>query len=107
MRSHLAHYGALDRADVGDDRSGRQVRADFGGDCAAGADRNADDDEIGARDRGGIAFDHLIGEAKFGDAPAGCGRLRGGHDLAHGVLGTRGASDRRADQARRRSARGD
>ena len=35
-------------------------------DRAAGADRNADDDEIGAFDRGGIGFHHLIGQPELG-----------------------------------------
>ena len=40
------------------------------GDVAAGADRRADDDQIGAGDRGGVGLHHLIGEAELGDAPA-------------------------------------
>ena len=45
------------------------MRPDLRGDLAAGADRNADDDEIGAGGRGGVGLDHLIGKAQFGDAP--------------------------------------
>ena len=39
-------------------------------DRAAGADRDADDDEVGAVDRGGVALDHLIGDAELGHALA-------------------------------------
>ena len=51
MRAHVAHDRALHRADVGDDRAGREMRADLLRDRAAGADGNADDDEVGAFDR--------------------------------------------------------
>ena len=59
-------------------RCGRDLR----GDRAAGADRDADDDEIGAFDRRGIGLDHLVGEAEFGDALARRGRARGRDDRA-------------------------
>ena len=74
------------------------MRADLGCHSAAGADRNADDDQIGARDRGGIALHHLIGQPEFGDAAARLWRARGGHDRASGALRARGARDRGADQ---------
>ena len=99
MRGHVADHRALDRADVGHDRARRQMRADLLGDGAAGADRNADDDEIGAFDRGGVGLDHLIGEPEFGHALARLRRARGGDDRARGALGAGGARDRRADQA--------
>ena len=54
--------------------------ADFLCHCAAGADRNAEDDEIGAFHGGGAGFDHLVREAEFGDAPALFRRARGGDD---------------------------
>ena len=98
MRGHVADHRALDRADVGNGGAGRKMRADFLGDRAAGADRNADDDEIGALDRGGVGLDHLIGEAELGHALARCGRARGRHDRAHGALRARCARDRGADQ---------
>ena len=66
---------------------------------AAGADRNADDDEIGAFDRGGVGLDHLIGDAELGDALARLRRARGGDDRAHRALRARRARDRAADQA--------
>ena len=74
------------------------MRADLLGDRAAGADRNADDDEVGAFDRGGIALDHLVGDAELGHAPARFRRARGGDDRADRALRPRGARDRRADQ---------
>ena len=75
------------------------MRADFLGHRAAGADRNADDHEIGAFDGGGVAFHHLIGEPEFGDALARLRRPRGGDDRTHRTLGTRCTRDRGADQA--------
>ena len=66
---------------------------------AAGADRNADDDEVGALDRGGVALDDLIGEAELGHALARLRRARGGDDRARRALRARGARDRAADQA--------
>ena len=75
------------------------MRPDLGGDFAAGADRNADDDEIGAGDRGRVAFHDLIGKAKLGDAPARGGGTGSRHDLAHRSLRARRARNRRADQA--------
>ena len=75
------------------------MRADLLGDRAAGADRDADDDEIGAFDRGGVGLDHLIGDAELGDALARLRRARGGDDRAHRALRARRARDRGADQA--------
>ena len=66
---------------------------------AAGADRNADDDEVGAFDRGGVALDHLIDDAEFGHALARLRRARGRDDRAHRALRARRARDRAADQA--------
>ena len=73
MRSHIAHDRALYRTDIGDDGAGCKMRADLLCDRSACADRNANDDQVGPFDRSGIAFDHLVGKAKLGDAPA---RLR-------------------------------
>jgi hypothetical protein len=58
------------------------MRPDLLGDPAAGADRNADDDEIGALDRGGVGLHHLIGEAELGHALARLRRARGRDDRA-------------------------
>src|SRR6185369_5784420 len=72
---------------------------DLLGDVAASADRNADDDEVGAFDRGGVALDDLIDHAECGDALAGLRRARRRDDRAHHALGAGGACDRAADQA--------
>ena len=42
-----SHHRALDRADIGDDRAGLEMGGDLLRDRAAGADRDAEDDEIG------------------------------------------------------------
>ena len=76
-----------------------RCRRDFLRDRAAGADRNAEDDEIGIRYGFGVGLDHAIDNAKLGDAGAGFLRTRGGDDLAHKPLRARGACDRAADQA--------
>ena len=68
MRSHVAHHRALDRADIGDGRAALKMRADLLGNGAAGADRNADDDEVGAGGRCGVGLDDLVGEAELDDA---------------------------------------
>ena len=78
---------------------GAEMRRDLLGDLAARADRSADDDEIGAGDRGGVGLDHLVGEPEFGDAPARRGGAGACHDFAHGALRARRPRDRRADQA--------
>jgi len=70
MRAHIANDGALDRADIGNSGTGSKMRADLLGHRATGADRNADDHQIGARDRGGIGFHHLIGKPELGHALA-------------------------------------
>ena len=99
VRRHVAHHFGLDGTDIGDDCAGREMRSDFTGGGAALADRNADDDEIGAFDRGRIGVDDLIRDAEFHDAPARLRRTRGRHDAADEVLRPRGARDRGADQA--------
>ena len=75
------------------------MRADLLRDRAAGADRNAYDDEIGAFDRGGIGLHHLIGEAELGNAPARLRRARGRDNRPRCALRAGSARDRRADQA--------
>ena len=96
---HVAHHRGLDRADVGDGRAGLEVRADLFCHCAAGADRNADDHQIGAGDRGGVGVHHLVGEPQFADAlPRRLGARRR-NDFAHDAERARRARDRAADQA--------
>ena len=86
MRAHVAHDRALDRTDIGNDRAGFEMRADLLGDRAANADRNADDDEIGAVDGLGVGLRHRVGEAELDDALSRLRRMRGCHDRAHGAL---------------------
>ncbi len=99
MRGHVALDRALDRADIGNGRPRRQMRPDLFRDLPADADRGANDDEIGAGDSRGIGLDHLIGKAKFGDAPPRRRGARACHDLPHRALRARRSRDRRADQA--------
>src|SRR5262245_46722620 len=68
-------------------------------DRSAGADRDADNDQIGAFDRSGVAFNNLIGKAKLGNASTGVRRTRGRDNRPRRTLGTRGARDRRPDKA--------
>jgi len=66
----------LDGADVGYGCALRQVRPDFLGDLTACADRNADDDEVGARDR------FRIGLTTSSAIPSSTTRLRVAADRA-------------------------
>ena len=70
MRRHVPDDRALDRADVGDDRARRKMSADLLGDRTAGADGNAEDDEVGVLDRFGIGLDHGIDDAELSDPRA-------------------------------------
>ena len=69
MRRHVPHHRALDRADIGDDRARLEMRRDLLRDRAAGADRDAEDDEVGVLHGFGIGFDHAVDDAEFA-APA-------------------------------------
>ena len=99
MRRHVPDDRALDRADVGDDRARREMSADLLGDRTAGADGNAEDDEVGVLDRFGVGLDHGIDDAEFADPCAGLLRARRGDDLLGQALRAGGARDRAADQA--------
>ena len=99
VRRHIADHRALDRADIGHDRAGREMGPDLLRDGAAGADRNADNNEIGAFDRGGVGLHHLVGNAKLGNAPARLRRARGRNNRPRGALRAGSARDRRSDQA--------
>ena len=99
MRRHLPRDRALDRTDIGDDRAWLEIRRDFLRDRATGADRDAQDDEVGALGRFGVALNHGIDDAKLPDPRAGLLRARGGDDLACQALQACGARDRAADQA--------
>ena len=96
---HVAQHRALHRADVGENRARLEMCGDLLGHRAALADRDADDDEVGACGRLRIGLDHLVGEAELGDAPARRGRTRSRDDGAHHALRARRACDRGADQA--------
>ena len=98
VRRHVLEHRALDRPDVGDDRAGLQRRGDLLRDRPARADRNADDDEIGALDGLGVGLDHLIGDAQFNDALARRLRARGRDDRARHAVLARRARDRATDQ---------
>ena len=98
VRGHIAHDRALYRADVGDDCAGRKVWADLLCDLTAGSDRDANDHQVGAFDGSGIAFNHLIGEAELGDAPARLRRPRGCYNCPHCALRACRTRDRGADQ---------
>ena len=74
------------------------MRGDFLCDRAAGADRDAEDDEIGVGHGLGIGLDHAVDDAEFFDPGAGLGRARGGDDFSRQPLRARGARDRAADQ---------
>ena len=68
-------------------------------DRAAGADRDAEDDEIGVLDGFGIGLDHAVDDAELVDPRAGLRRARGGDDFSRQPLLARGARDRAADQS--------
>src|SRR4029079_10915087 len=99
MRCHIADHRTLDRADIGHDRAGCEMRADLLRNAAAGADRYADNNEVGAFDRGGVGLHHLISNAKLRDALARLRRARGRNNRPRGALRTGSARDRRSDQA--------
>src|SRR3569832_1126898 len=65
---------------------------------AAGADGNAEYDEIGIPDRLDVALDHAVDKAQFSHARARLLRARGGDDLAGEPMPARGARDRATDQ---------
>ena len=82
MRRHVPHDRALDRADVGDDRARLEMRRDFLRHRPAGADGNAENDEIGVINSLRVGLHHAIDDAEFFHARAGLRRMRGGDDLA-------------------------
>ena len=64
VQRHVPHHRALDRTDIGHDRAGLDDRISFG-DRGAGADGNAEDDEIGVLDGLDIGFQHAIDDAEL------------------------------------------
>ena len=99
IRGHVLDHRTFDRADIGDDRARLEMGCDLLRDRAAGADRNAEDDEVGVLDGFRIGLGHGIDNAEFGDPRAGLRRSLGGNDLARQSLLAGGARDRAADQA--------
>ena len=69
------------------------------GDRAAGADRDAEDHEIGILHGIDVGFHHAVDDAEFAHPRAGPGRTRGGDDFSRQALRACGARDRAADQA--------
>ncbi len=98
MRRHVPHHGALDRADVGDNSAWLEMISDFLRDRAAGADRDAQDDQIGVISGFRIGLHHRIDNAELLYPRAGLRRARGGDDFPHEPLFARGTCDRAADQ---------
>src|SRR5580692_2386688 len=74
------------------------MTCDLGRDGAAGADRDAQDYEIGAAGCFRIGFDDAIDDAEFHGAGAGLCRARAGDDFPSQSLLARSAGDRTADQ---------
>src|SRR5262249_60394355 len=93
-----ARARALDRPAAGDVAPRRKVRPDLCGHLAARADWDGDDDEISAFGGRGVGFNHLIGEAELGHAPARGRGAGGGDDGARCALRARDARDRRANE---------
>src|SRR5262245_54509678 len=72
---------------------------DFGRHRAAGADGDAEDDEVGIFHGFDIDLDHAVDNAELLDAGARLLRARGGDDLARETLRAGGTRDRAPDQA--------
>jgi len=92
------HHGALDRADIGNDRARLEMGCNLLRDRAAGADRNAQDDEIGVLGGLRVGLQDVIDNAEFQHPRAGLGRACGGDDFSGQSLFARGTRDRAADQ---------
>ncbi len=98
VRRHVLQDLALDRADVRHDRAWLERSRDLGRDRPAGADRNADDDEVRVLGGFGVGLDHLIRDAELDHAPACRLRARGRDDLAHDAVFACRARNRATDQ---------
>ena len=99
MLRHITQDRAFYRADIRHDRARLEHRRDLCGYRSARADRDANNDEIGALGRLGIGRNNLVGEFEFGYALArrlGPGRCR---NRPHETALARGTRDRRADQS--------
>ena len=99
VRPDIAHDGGLHRADVGDDRAGRQRWADLGGNCSARTDRRAQNDQIGALDGFGRCAESCVDEAELQRFFARLSRARMTRDAPRKTLAPHRMTDRGADQA--------
>ena len=96
---HLPQYRAFDRADIGDNCARVEMRSDLPRDGAAGADRDADDDKIGAFDGRRIGLDHLIGDCRARRSAGGLPAVRAVATIARAApCSARRSGDRGADQ---------
>ena len=99
VRRHVGDHGLLDRADVGHDAAGLERRRDRLGGRTAGADRRADDHQVGVLGRGGEIGAAMIDQLQ----PVGRGRrlraARRRDDRPGEPALARFERDRAADQA--------
>ena len=89
MRRDIADDRRLDRADIGDDRAFLESRADLARDLAAGADRHAQDDEIGIAHRCRGTLMHAVDKPDLDRL--GARRRRSAHSLQYDRPASRGA----------------
>ena len=99
MRRDLRDDRALDRADIGENGAALQIGRAGARHRANGADGNAKDDEIGARERAPQVAAGVVSYAEFAHARENLRRGVIGGDFHRGAPGASGARDRRADQA--------
>jgi hypothetical protein len=98
MGGHIADDRRLYRTHIRDYCARGKMRADLLCDRTTSADRDADNDQIGAFHRDRIVFDHLIGKTELGNTPTGLQRARGHYNCACCILRTHRARNRRADK---------
>ena len=98
VRRHVFQDLAFDRADVRHDRAGLERARNLCRDRPAGADRDADDDEVGVLRGLGVGLDHLIRDAELDHAAARRLAARGRNDLAHHAIFAGRTRNRAADQ---------
>ena len=99
VRRHFTHDVRFDRADVGDNRSRFEMRADLARYGAADADRDGNDHQIGAFGCGRVGVYHRVGEAELTDAPPRRFGSRGRDNRFDDAERPRRPRDRRADEA--------
>ena len=99
VRGDVAHDRRLDRADIGDGGAGALMRARCRRDVAAGANRHAEDDEIGVVDRRGLVSMTLSARPSSTRLRARRRRAAVATICSASALRAGGAGDRGADQA--------